>query len=1423
MLTNSVFYFIEGVKMRSLRRSSIWSICGSFLVAVLLLTTAGHSSTIGYVFPADKEAGVQSGIEWSRSNGITVYDMGRYRTCEETTALMDAMFGSNPDYSKYYCDPWAGVGACTAYYKPYQGYHIYYVWPYYYAASMQYFPDTSYIPDKNLSAGTCSTQVPDSGPPLFGNPVNAATGNKYEPVTDFTVSIPGVPLEFKRYYNSAAAANGPLGYGWTHSYSMSAKEVPGSSTLRVKIIDADGKALYFSRVIRSNGTTLFFGESGVRDNLIINAAGQYVFRKKDNNLTYLFDTKANNGKLLSITDTNGNTLSLTYTSGLLAGVSSNFGKTITIAYNGSNISSITDPKGQSISYTYNSGNLTQVTYADTNQLKYTYDASHRLTDKKDTGNNLIGHWAYNTESRVSTYYPYLKDDIIPQEAIDFTYNLSATPNTTTLTKYTSTGTTTTTYTTEINDGVRVATGIGGCGTSCGSSNKYFTYNQWGEITDSTRISSGQEYTTRYTYDEPANFYDRTGEVLSMTEAYGLSEARTTTYTYTHRTDDPFLLTESTETKASVANPGQDKVITTAYNTQGKVSSVTETGYVLINGSPSARTYTISYEYSTYGQLTQINGPRTDVTDVTTYAYFANTSDQGNNRGQLHTITNALSQATQVSNYDANGNVGTITDPNGVVTVLTYDARNRLSTVTNQSTSASTQYFYDSHGNISYIIPPEGNRIDYAYNLADKITQISDTLGNKIEYYYGAEGNRTGENILDPTDALKKSLDYTYDEYNRIKRIVNPDATYTEYTYDSKGNRTAVRDPRANTTNFTYDAFDRLHTMTQPGAIVTTNSYDTQDNLASVTDPRSNVTQYTNDDFGRKNGTVSPDTGITTNVYDEAGNLTQSTDAKGTIINYAYDVLNRVTSVQFPADSTQNITYTYDSTQVTNGIGRLTGRTDPSGIYSFSYDAQGNLITETKIISGVTYTTQYTFNKNNILTSMTYPSGRVVTYTLDTAQRISQVSTNSQTLASSIAYRPFGPITALTYGNGLSLSQGYDDQYRLSSIVLGSVLNFGYTYDAAGNVTSITNAAAPIPASTDTTYAYPTDSNKLSGISGSDVITYTYDLNGNITAENNRVYTYDLSNQIVTVTDNNTQIAAYIYNGLRQRTKKIAGSDTTFYHYDTSGHLIAETNASGTTLVEYIYLGDRPLAMIRPTEQVYYYHTDHLGTPQVMTSSTGTVAWKAAYNAFGNASIDTSSTVTSNLRFPGQYYDAETGLHYNWNRYYDPNTGRYITTDPIGLAGGINLFGYVGGNPVNKIDPWGLVSPNKVPNWVSMPANIAVAEKGLPFFVLQMLYGTKGLWDYKYQGYEDFGNYHYGVTMAAAGYSEYDMLSLAGLFHTITGGGSGLGVPFLESPYNDSYKDQYWISQGYRDYKNYYAKYRGVSGSWESKGSSQCGK
>jgi RHS repeat-associated protein len=171
-------------------------------------------------------------------------------------------------------------------------------------------------------------------------------------------------------------------------------------------------------------------------------------------------------------------------------------------------------------------------------------------------------------------------------------------------------------------------------------------------------------------------------------------------------------------------------------------------------------------------------------------------------------------------------------------------------------------------------------------------------------------------------------------------------------------------------------------------------------------------------------------------------------------------------------------------------------------------------------------------------------------------------------------------------------------------------------------------------------------------------------------------------------DGQTVLGEYTYNAKGQRVKKVASS-TIIYHYDIMGNLIQETDGSGNVIASYVYAGNMRLAKIESGGAIYYYHNDHLGTPLAMTDSSGSVVWKAAYNPFGKAEVDPSSTVTNNFRFPGQYYDAESGLHYNWHRYYDPGTGRYMTADLIGLRGGINLYLYSMNNPLVLFDQMGL--------------------------------------------------------------------------------------------------------------------------------------
>ena len=231
------------------------------------------------------------------------------------------------------------------------------------------------------------------------------------------------------------------------------------------------------------------------------------------------------------------------------------------------------------------------------------------------------------------------------------------------------------------------------------------------------------------------------------------------------------------------------------------------------------------------------------------------------------------------------------------------------------------------------------------------------------------------------------------------------------------------------------------------------------------------------------------------------------------------------------------------------------------------------------------------------------------------------------------------------------------------------------------------------------YDYQAASNQLTAINGTAQIR---DAAGNLIAEGQRSFQYHQSGRLYNVMESGNEIAAYIYNAQGQRTQKSGPSTTYLYHYDQAGRLIYETASTGSS-ISYIWDDQIPVAQITTTDTsvdtLIYLHTDHLGTPRLATSGGGrgiNIDWRWNGTGFGEgAPIEVSGkgwsakTTIVNLRMPGQYYDQETGYFYNWNRYYDPTIGRYITSDPIGLQGGMNTYGYGLQNPLYWIDLYGL--------------------------------------------------------------------------------------------------------------------------------------
>ncbi len=264
---------------------------------------------------------------------------------------------------------------------------------------------------------------------------------------------------------------------------------------------------------------------------------------------------------------------------------------------------------------------------------------------------------------------------------------------------------------------------------------------------------------------------------------------------------------------------------------------------------------------------------------------------------------------------------------------------------------------------------------------------------------------------------------------------------------------------------------------------------------------------------------------------------------------------------------------------------------------------------------------------------------------------------------------------------------YDDLYRLTNTDNPDFDDESYSYDNVGN--RLTSA--------DTTgsWAY-NDNNELGGY---DNVSYEYDPNGNMVRKTVGVvvtsYVYNVEDRLAEVwsgeAGTGSLTASYYYDPFGRRLWKDVGGVRTYFHYADEG-LIGEFDSSGVEVKSYGYkpgstFTTDPLFM-KVGGDYYWFQNDHLGTPQKLTSVSGAIVWSARYNSFGKATIDIG-TVENNLRFPGQYEDVETELHYNRFRYYDSKSGRYLRTDPIGLNGGINLFAYVKNNPIKLVDYMGL--------------------------------------------------------------------------------------------------------------------------------------
>ncbi len=472
-------------------------------------------------------------------------------------------------------------------------------------------------------------------------------------------------------------------------------------------------------------------------------------------------------------------------------------------------------------------------------------------------------------------------------------------------------------------------------------------------------------------------------------------------------------------------------------------------------------------------LTSVDGPLLlPIVDKVYYAY--------NSNGSLTSVTDPAGLITKITALTANGLPATILAPKLAAdldssvtsTTLAYDARDRLTTVTVNpgASQAQTLIAYDAVGQITRITQADGSYLDYVWSDARRLTSVANNTGEKIEYGYNLNGDVTSSTIKTSANVITRQMTMVYDELGRLMQSIGAAAQTTTLSYDRTDLQVQTKDPRNNLYGFSYDALQRLiHTQDQAGGEVTV-TRNAQDDVTSYKDDRTITTTYVRNGFGEVTQEVSPDAGTTTYTRDERGLVTQETDGRGIITNRTYDLSGRLLTETYPAATAENVTYTYDNftTPAGNkGRGKLTRIADQSGSTAYVYNALGQIITDTRVIATKTYVTSYLYNAAGKVTQITYPSGRIVFIARNTNGQVTGVTTKQNAtaavvnVATGITYAPLSNLlTAMTHGNLLQTTAGYDLDYRLSSLTLKdgatSVSALAYAYTDGMNLTGITD-------------------------------------------------------------------------------------------------------------------------------------------------------------------------------------------------------------------------------------------------------------------------------------------------------------------------------------------------------------------------------
>lgn len=788
-----------------------------------------------------------------------------------------------------------------------------------------------------------------------------------------------------------------------------------------------------------------------------------------------------------------------------------------------------------------------------------------------------------------------------------------------------------------------------------------------------------------------------------------------------------------------------------------------------------------YSYDSFGNLTSATNAlgSTVTTDYETDFYT-----------YPQKVSNSLGHSIQYVYEPKFGVVKSTTDTNSNTLSTTYDSLGRAVQVKNAYKQVTVTYAYPDFNTKTTTNVLGLFKTEYIDGLGRKYKTVSSgedgTSLRSIssEAYYNSRGLTEKETLAHYEDEDLGQISYVRYEYDirgRIKRTISDfpgssaDAEssinyisplYTETT-DPLGHRKgALKDVWGNTLEVTE--------FTSGGVYKTDYVYDTQNNLIKTIDNQRNITQIFYDSLGRKIKMIDPDMGIWSYEYDLAGNLKKQTDTKGQILEFEYDALNRLTG-KF-ANSQSIVTYLYDDAAKDNCVGRLSKVSDQSGSTEFFYDKLGREIKSIKSLrdaaggEAIPYTVERTYDILDRLATLKYPDSEIVTYTYDSNSGLLEKVQGTSTYVQDIAYNAKGQIKTISYGNNTQTAYTYGQDLRLSRILTQgatALQDLNYIFDKNGNVTTLTDnlrsnirtyayddldrltRAENVPspnggyANFDYQYdpignmTYKSDMGVMTygqnagphALTSAGGYTYQYDANGNMVVGKNKTLSYEAENRLLQVNELGT-ITLFTYDGDGGRVRKTTGSASTTY----IGSLFEKDSSGKTT--KHIFAGANRIASViagpEGAKQSLYYHSDHLGSSNVITNQSGQQVQYCEYTPYGTIAKNEGSDVVKH-KFTGKELDS-TGLYFYGARYYDPTIGRFITADTIVQAPydpqSLNRYSYCRNNPINYVDPsghswWSKFWHSFVGAFVGAVVTVLTAGAGAPFIIAGCIGGMLG--------------------------------------------------------------------------------------------------